>query len=234
MARVQRYGQAATLGLRRCAAIERARLSGAFEHSQAARRVAHRSARRLLRRGTRRSEGTALRRSLVRATEGPMARGVVWNFGSPLAGTGHCAAALDGVAREYGLDEIILAIYGGNELQDNRRWTRIESALDRVSDEKGQGGLRVWLRANSRLAGFLWITVVRSLAGAEPSSVNSRAVVEELWPHTEQALEELLAAAAGRPVTIWYIPNVIEWGRRDLDRLQVTPWAPGRRPLRRA
>lgn len=176
--------------------------------------MAHRTVRRLGDRRNRRWKRGALRGGLVAAAQEKLPNATLWNFGAPWCGTWQNADFLAAGAEEYELDEIILAVFGGNELQDNARWSKLRHmsrAELRKHDERGRG-LRRWLRNHCRVATFVWIKVVRALASRNPRGyVTSLQEVTTVWPHTQRALTAFQEAVGDRPFTIWYLPNIAEW-----------------------
>lgn len=158
----------------------------------------------------------------------------VYNFGSAWCGSAQNALFLARHADEYELDEVVLAIFGGNELEDNLAWSS-HAALPpderRRADEMASSGrsLRDWIRNHSRAAGFLWVTLAGRFGGSRVQIADAEHVAR-LWPTTEQALDAFLEAAGSRPTTLWYLPDSHEWddevwrglklerGLRDSDR----------------
>ena len=138
----------------------------------------------------------------------------VYNFGSAWCGSAQNAAFLERHGAEYELDELVLAVFSGNELTDNERFEsyskRSEEERRALDAARGKGSIRSWLRDHSRAAGFLWITFARMFAGTEQHYLTPQSV-ESLWPLTERALERFASAAGGRPMTLWYLPSRPEW-----------------------
>lgn len=173
----------------------------------------------------------------------------VYNFGSVWCGSAQNAVFLAAHAEEYALDEVVLAIFGGNELDDNVRWADY-AALDseaQARDDSAQSSgtsMRTWIRNHSRAAGFLYITLASGFA-SQAAVVPNEQSVARTWSTTESALEGFVAASGGRPVSIWYLPDTHEWddenwravraelGLRDEDRHVVRDaiqrWASVRR-----
>jgi hypothetical protein len=118
------------------------------------------------------------------------------------------------------LDEIILAFFSGNDLQDNADWyarQRQGSVDDAV---RGSGSLvRRWLRENSRLATFLVIRA-RKLLGSNCQGAMREEDVASLWPLTEASLDRVRVGAGRRPLTIWYLPSVSEWDDKTWKTLR--------------
>lgn len=136
----------------------------------------------------------------------------VYNFGSAWSGTGQSAAFLAKHGSEYRLDEVILALFSGNELQDNEHWEAYRSLPPEAQKQREQKR-RSWrdrLRNRSRAAGFLYVSVVRGFASRKITVPNAE-FVSEKWPPTERALADFVDAADGRPLTIWYLPSTTEW-----------------------
>lgn len=135
----------------------------------------------------------------------------LWNLCAPGAGTGQNVAFLKANGVKYGLDEIILAFYSGNDLQNNTSWSLLKENSQQLEEKnkKLRGKWRYLVRSHSRAAGFLWIHFLR---GAETQRrFGSRFHLKEHWPNTEKYLEELLEISPGRNLTIWYIPEPFEW-----------------------
>lgn len=148
----------------------------------------------------------------------------VYNFGSVWAGTAQNAAFLEAHGDSYALDEIVLAVFGGNELQDNEHWEmyRNLSEAERSRHDQRDQSWRDWVRNHSRAAGFLYVSLVRSFAKREVL-VPTRAFVDEHWPPTRRAFEQFVKVAGERPLTVWYLPATTEWDdaawREMRDRL---------------
>ena len=149
-------------------------------------------------------------RDLQRADE----RVSVYNFGSAWSGTGQSAAFLAANGAHYELDELVLAVFGGNELGDNQRWesSRAQTPEERAAMEQRMRsrGWRDEIRNRSRAAGYLYVALARGLARREVR-VSTREDLPDLWPDTERGLDAFLEAAKGRPLTVWYLPATIEW-----------------------
>jgi hypothetical protein len=161
----------------------------------------------------------------------------MWNFGAPGQGTWQNETFLRRHGDVYELDEVILAFYAGNDINDNARWVHaptipVESAWDDIED---------WLAANLRSVTFLWSNALRLRAAFTTDPIPLQpALVERLWPETEQALDAMRRTAGDRPLTIWYMPYFTEWddvawaearrrhGLREEDRFvvrdRVTDW----------
>lgn len=145
----------------------------------------------------------------------------VYNFGSAWSGTGQSAAFLQGHGDEYAIDEIVLALFGGNELEDNENWDRhrtLEPA-EQLSRGRHELTLRERIRNESRAAGFLYVYLVRTFAKKE-TVVPRRSYVDEHWAPTERALREFVDAAGTRPLTIWYLPSTTEWDDASWQSVQ--------------
>ncbi len=139
----------------------------------------------------------------------------LWNFGSPGAGTWQISAFVATGADAFELDEIALALFAGNELQDNASWAQLRdlssAELRRHDTTPKYNRMRTWLRNNSRVATFLWLNIL-SLAQANRAWYSdSGETLAERWPHTENALNALKEAVGDRPFTIWYLPSHAEW-----------------------
>jgi hypothetical protein len=136
----------------------------------------------------------------------------VWNLGAPNCGTACEGAMLDAVKESYDLDEVILAFYGGNDLQDNDVWYQGQSPNQ--SPPNGTPRLdssRRWLREHFRLSSFLWVNAMRARASFEPPGVYARASLDRYWPNTEKSLEHLRQQVPERWLTILYLPAQPEW-----------------------
>ena len=142
-------------------------------------------------------------------------RGVtVWNFATGLMGTANAADIMRGLGREYDLDEVILAFYAGNDLDDNRDWYEVE-----LNDEGNPippsnlwRSFRDWGRAHSRVLSVVGSKLLAAFGPPKPpAGVFERDRLEELWPYTERALDELRRALGNKPLTIWYLPSDAEW-----------------------
>lgn len=133
----------------------------------------------------------------------------IWNFGMPGSGTLQQAALLDGAARQYDLDRLVLAFYSGNDVTDNIEEANVGNAAAAPVVPR-PSGLRSWLRDNIRLSTFLWYYGLRAFSSAWWPNLFTSESLDQLWPDTQRGFERLLAAAEGRPVTIWYLPSAIE------------------------
>jgi hypothetical protein len=134
----------------------------------------------------------------------------VVNLGAPLCGTACEAAMLDRVSRDYQLDEIVLAFYGGNDVEENTAWYL---QLNRPPSDERTVSMKAkdWLREHSRLSTFLWVSGVRAFATFRPPGIYSQTDLERSWADTEQSLKQLKASVGNRKLTILYLPAVPEW-----------------------
>jgi hypothetical protein len=136
----------------------------------------------------------------------------VWNLGAPICGTACEAEMLRNSERSYQLDEVILAFYGGNDLEDNTEWYRsVDTSASPGNSPTPASRLRGWLRENSRLASFLWVYGIRGFATFRPPGIYSQASIHQYWPDTERALAQLREVVGLRPLTILYLPAIPEW-----------------------
>lgn len=133
----------------------------------------------------------------------------IWNFGMPGSGTLQQAALLGGAAKAYDLDRLVLAFYSGNDVTDNIEEANIGNAAAQPVTPR-PSGLRSWLRDNVRLSTFLWYYGLRAFSSAWWPNLFTQESLDQLWPDTQRGFERFLAAAEGRPVTIWYLPSAIE------------------------
>lgn len=170
----------------------------------------------------------------------------LWNFGASHTGAGRQGDFLAGVADGYELDEVVLALYAGNELRDNWRWARRAerqarqlAALDGSHLADGNSPLppvsarrpdrrwaraRAWIAENSRVAMLLWFHYASAIVNRiAPGQAAGPRQIERQWPATELALEHFLAAAGDRPVTLWYVPTRTEWDDAYWERVAVHP-----------
>ena len=137
---------------------------------------------------------------------------IMWDLAAPLCGTACEAAILDGVGRQYDLDEIVLAFYGGNDVADNVSWYQSAATPDAGrSTPPVSERIRGWLREHSRLATFTWVHALRGFATFQPPGIYSETSLRNDWPATEQALMGLKEAVGSRPLTIIYLPAIPEW-----------------------
>ncbi len=139
----------------------------------------------------------------------------VYNFGSAWCGSAQNAAFLARHAAEWELDEVVLAVFGGNELEDNIRWfeyAALPPEEQRRADAAASSGntLRDWIRNHSRAAGFLYVTIAGRFSSKTVRVLDAPAIAAA-WPATEKALDAFAEAAAGRPLTLWYLPDSHEW-----------------------
>lgn len=138
-----------------------------------------------------------------------------WNFGSVWCGSAQNAAFLAAHGESYALDEVVLAVFGGNELDDNLRWadyaarTPEEQARDDAAQSSGTS-LRTWIRNHSRAAGFLFVTLAGRFTSRAAVVPDANALASA-WPTTRAGLEAFVAAAGARPATLWYLPDTHEW-----------------------
>lgn len=141
-----------------------------------------------------------------------MPNSTVWNLGAPICGTACEAEMLRNSERRYELDEIILAFYSGNDLEDNADWYRRGVVTSPpVGSRALTSSLKGWLREHSRLASFIWVNVVRGFTTFQPPGIYSQAGVQQYWPDTERALALLKEVVGGRRLTILYLPATPEW-----------------------
>ncbi len=168
----------------------------------------------------------------------------VWNLGAPSCGTACEAEMLKRVDQDYQLDEIVLAFYGGNDLQDNSSWysSNPERAVSQTSPvDKVQD----WLREHSRLSTFLWVNGIRAWATFEPPGIYSQPELDRFWPDTDRSLQGLVDILGSKKLTILYLPAEPEWsdvvwqeirsryhfvdGERHLVKRAVADWSNGHR-----
>jgi hypothetical protein len=174
-----------------------------------------------------------------------------FNFGSAWCGSAQNAAFLSVHGNEYDLDEVVLAVFGGNELEDNLRWseystlTPSEKVRADIAASSGTS-IRDWIRNHSRAAGFLFVTIAGRFA-SKSIHIPDEDAMTKLWPTTEQALSSFALAAGNRKLTIWYLPDTHEWDDeawrqiksefalreedRHLVRDAIEKWAESRRIL---
>jgi hypothetical protein len=136
----------------------------------------------------------------------------VWNLGAPLCGTACEAAMLDRVRGAYQIDEIVLAFYGGNDVEDNSSW------YANIADPNASGDqrpvtlkAREWLREHSRVSTFVWVNAVRAWASFKPPGIYSQIELDKSWPDTERSLEQLKLIVGSKKLVILYLPAVPEW-----------------------
>ncbi len=137
----------------------------------------------------------------------------VYNLASTNAGTAANAAFFRKYGHAYGLDELIVALYGGDELADNRAYPAVTGRTDeqlRAAEANRPLGLRGWLRRHFKTAGFFWVKGLSALARANDHTIPTAQVLARDWPHTEAALQTIRATAGSRPMTIWYLPPLAE------------------------
>ena len=142
----------------------------------------------------------------------------LWNLSSPACGTACEAEILDGVGRQYDLDEILLAFYSGNDAQDNYEWSQEPSP--QIPQESLSSCAKDWLRLHSRFATFLWVYGIRAFANFDPPGIYSEAELRRYWPYTEKALARFQSITHSRPLTILYIPNVAEWDDNSWQKIR--------------
>jgi lysophospholipase L1-like esterase len=135
----------------------------------------------------------------------------VVNPGAPLCGTACETEMLRTVSANYQLDEVVLAFYGGNDLEDNS-WWYASADPNRVAAPQPPPAARFrdWLRDHSRLATFVWVQAIRALATFQPPGIYKKADLDRYWPDTDRALQALRAGAGPR-LTIFYLPSPPEW-----------------------
>jgi hypothetical protein len=134
----------------------------------------------------------------------------LWNLAAPSCGTACAAAILNHSGQHYDLDEIILAFYGGNDIEDNVEWDQNVPAND-TRRQASLDSAKQWLRENSRVATFAWVNGLRAMATFRPPGIYSEVDLQSEWPHTERALLQLKQAVAVRRLTILYLPATAEW-----------------------
>jgi hypothetical protein len=139
----------------------------------------------------------------------------LWNLGAPRCGTACEEEILDGVGRAYDLDEIILAFFGGNDVEDNVHWDhRVATQDTPVPGSMLSEEIRGWLREHCRLTTFLWINIFRAFASLHPQRDYSVSALQSSWPATERALARMKEVVGSRPFTILYLPATPEWDNR--------------------
>lgn len=164
----------------------------------------------------------------------------VWNLATGMSGTGNMSDVLAGIGKKYEYDEVALGFFSGNDLDDNRDFLRSQADPNFVPSAARDAGLAAKLRY-SRLATFVYQNFVRGMRKYPAWGVYNEAQFTEIWPATEQLLDQLKANTQGKPLTIWYIPTKWEWSDElwrqakeqfhysDADRLRtktaVRDWA---------
>jgi len=141
----------------------------------------------------------------------------VWNLGSALCGTKGAADILDGVGREYQLDELVLVFCNVNDLFDNKKeYHRSELRQQPIPSLRAA---KYWLRTNCRTLTFIWVRGLRWLARRDPANVVTESRLEHYWPDTERALREFKESVGSRPMTIVYLPSKWEWDDGAWDEI---------------
>jgi hypothetical protein len=146
----------------------------------------------------------------IETTRPQTANITLWNLATPLCGTACAAAILKHSGQHYDLDEIILAFYGGNDIEDNLEWDQNVPVNDPKRRESLHSAKR-WLRENSRVATFAWVNGLRAMATFRPPGIYSEIDLQREWPPTERALLQLKESVAVRRLTILYLPATAEW-----------------------
>ncbi|HYX30378.1 MAG TPA: GDSL-type esterase/lipase family protein [Pyrinomonadaceae bacterium] len=134
----------------------------------------------------------------------------VWNLGAPNCGTGCESDMLESVKHDYDLDEVVLAFYAGNDLQDNEAWLMSQTASPQNNIPRFASG-RSWLRKHSRLASFLWVNGIRAWSSFEPEGIYTARSFDHYWPTTERTLNRLRQIVPAGSLTILYLPARPEW-----------------------
>lgn len=136
----------------------------------------------------------------------------LWNLGTPFCGTACAAEILDGIGRKYELDEIVLAFFGGQDLEFNLQWYQNGGKTEvQVSTSLFSERVRRWLREHCRLVTFVWINALRRFVVSQPPGTYSVAAFRQSWSVTEQALARLKEGINSRRFTIIYLPSTPEW-----------------------
>lgn len=136
----------------------------------------------------------------------------VWNLGAPLCGTACEAAMLERVSQAYQLDEIVLAFYGGNDIEDNSAWYASISNPSAATDQRTLSlKARDWLREHSRVSTFVWVNALRAGATFKPPGIYNEADLNQSWPDTARSLQHLKDIVGARKFVILYLPAVPEW-----------------------
>jgi hypothetical protein len=146
--------------------------------------------------------GSAIRQSRPNVT--------VWNISAPLCGTACEAEMLNAADQRYQIDELVLAFYGGNDLEDNHSWF-VNASKPASSEHLIPRSSKEWLRDHSRLASFVWITSIRAWSTFRPPGIFNQPDLDRFWPDTERAFQLLRNAAGARRLTILYLPSLPEW-----------------------
>lgn len=178
-----------------------------------------------------------------RSVQERMEEAELWNLSSVHTGTAHMSEILRGVGGEYDLDVIILALFSGNELEDNLAWYRhhseagarngtvkevcSEENLNLLSPSKtpepspAPSGPRAWIRMHSRLALFLWVHGLGEILNHFTPRDNMKAsFIEEAWPCTSHALDRFRADVGPKPMVLWYLPTHMEWDDALWERVK--------------
>lgn len=138
----------------------------------------------------------------------------LWNLASPICGTACQAAILEGADSQYHLDELILAFYGGNDVQDNVSWFQAlapAATQAKVESPSTVNRIKAWLIENSRLYSFIWFYGLRSFSTFHPPGIYSQTDLQNQWQYTEKSLAQLKSIVGNRPLTILYLPAAPEW-----------------------
>jgi hypothetical protein len=150
----------------------------------------------------------------------------LWNLASPVCGTACEAEILEGVGRGFDLDEIVLAFFGGNDIDDNIKWHR---EMGNSTDPRVKTSLetiRAWLREHCRVATFFWVTAVhRFIVSFRRPILYSETEIKQAWQDTERSLDRFKTAVGPRHWTVLYLPAMHEWDDsvwRELS-LRVSP-----------
>jgi len=146
----------------------------------------------------------------------------VWNLAAPLCGTACETEMLKSVSSNYQLDEIVLAFYGGNDLEDNNWWYASDDPNRAAAPQPPLASrFRDWVRDHSRLATFVWVQAIRGLATFKPPGIYHKADLDRFWPDTDRSLKALQTTAESRRLTIFYLPSPPEWSDKIWQEMRT-------------
>lgn len=135
----------------------------------------------------------------------------VINMGCPSSGAAHQADLLSGVGARYEVDEVVHVFFSGNDLGDNAFW-RVRLADIRAGRaDPVPSALYGLLVRNTRIVPFVVARAEFIVRSRQLSAASPKARLESGWDDTRAGLDALLKAAAGRPLTVWYLPDQFEW-----------------------
>ncbi|MBM4108329.1 MAG: hypothetical protein FJ255_05880 [Phycisphaerae bacterium] len=141
----------------------------------------------------------------------PDAEFTIVNMRCPSSAAAHQADLLTGVGARYDVDEVVHVFFSGNDLDDNAFWRSRLADIRAGKADPVPSALYGLLVRNTRIVPFVAARAEFILRSRQLSAASPTARLNAAWDDTRAGLDALLQAAAGRPLTIWYLPEQFEW-----------------------